>query len=111
MVILWNYIPFSRVIYIVFCWWREKLSFMIVVKFNSNKIYLQIGAFKEKKNALNMKKKVSSEGVKNVYIEKSRLKRQVIYRVQIGPIKSIDRYDQIASLLASLSLDMDLVSR
>ena len=58
-----------------------------------------------------MKKKVSSEGVKNVYIEKSRLKRQVIYRVQIGPIKSIDRYDQIASLLASLSLDMDLVSR
>ena len=82
-----------------------------IVKFNSNKIYLQIGAFKEKKNALNMKKKVSSEGVKNVYIEKSRLKRQVIYRVQIGPIKSIDRYDQIASLLASLSLDMDLVSR
>jgi len=82
-----------------------------LVKFNSNKIYLQIGAFKIKNNALDMQKRVSSEGIKNVYIKKSRVKRQVLYRVQIGPIKTIDRYDQIAHLLASLSLDVDLVTR
>ena len=82
-----------------------------IVKFNSNKIYLQIGAFKEKNNALKMQQRISSEGIKNVYIKKSRMKRQVLYRVQIGPIKTMDRYDQIANLLASLSLDMNLVTR
>ena len=82
-----------------------------IVKFNSNKIYLQIGAFKEKNNALKMQQRISSEGIKNVYIKKSRMKRQVLYRVHIGPIKTIDRYDQIANLLASLSLDMNLVTR
>ena len=88
---------------------KERLA--NIVKFNSNKIYLQIGAFEEKNNALNIQKKVSSEGIRNVHIERSRIKRKVIYRVQIGPIKTIDRYDQIVSLLVSLSLDMDLVSR
>ena len=82
-----------------------------IVRANSNKIYLQIGAFKEKNNALKMQQRISSEGIKNVYIKKSRMKRQVLYRVQIGPIKTIDRYDQIANLLASLSLDMNLVTR
>ena len=88
---------------------KERLA--NIVKFNSNKIYLQIGAFEEKNNALNIQKKVSSEGIRNVHIERSRIKRKVIYRVQIGPIKTIDRYDQIANLLASLSLDMNLVTR
>ena len=82
-----------------------------IVKSNSNKIYLQIGAFKEKNNALKMQQRISSEGIKNVYIKKSRIKGQVLYRVHIGPIKTIDRYDQIANLLASLSLDMNLVTR
>ena len=82
-----------------------------IVKFNSNKIYLQIGAFKEKNNALKMQQRVSGKGIKNVYIKKSRVKRQVLYRVHIGPIKTIDRYDQIVNLLVSLSLDMDLVTR
>ena len=82
-----------------------------IVKSNSNKIYLQIGAFKEKNNALKMQQRISSEGIKNVYIKKSRIKRQTLYRVHIGPIKTIDRYDQIAHLLASLSLDMNLVTR
>ena len=82
-----------------------------IVKFSSNKIYLQIGAFKEKNNALKMQQRVSGKGIKNVYIKKSRVKRQVLYRVHIGPIKTIDRYDQIVNLLVSLSLDMDLVTR
>ena len=82
-----------------------------IVKLNSNKIYLQIGAFKEKNNAFKMQQRVSAKGIKNVYIKKSRVKRQVLYRVRIGPIKTIDRYDQIVNLLVSLSLDMDLVTR
>jgi len=82
-----------------------------IIKFNSNKIYLQIGAFKEKNNALKMQQRVSGKGIKNVYIKKSRVKRQVLYRVRIGPIKTIDRHDQIVNLLVSLSLDMDLVTR
>ena len=41
-----------------------------IVKFNSNKIYLQIGAFKEKNNALKMQQRISSEGIKNVYVKK-----------------------------------------
>jgi cell division septation protein DedD len=82
-----------------------------IVKLNSNKIYLQIGAFKEKNNAFKMQQRVSAKGIKNVYIKKSRVKRQVLYRVRIGPIKTIDRYDQIINLLVSLSLDMDLVTR
>ena len=82
-----------------------------LVKLNSNKIYLQIGAFKEKNNAFKMQQRVSAKGIKNVYIKKSRVKRQVLYRVRIGPIKTIDRYDQIINLLVSLSLDMDLVTR
>ena len=82
-----------------------------IVKLNSNKIYLQIGAFKEKNNAFKMQQRISGKGIKNVYIKKSRVKRQVLYRVRIGPIKTIDRYDQIVHLLVSLSLDMDLVTR
>ena len=89
----------------------EKARIARIVKSNSNKIYLQIGAFKEKNNALKLQQRISSEGIKNVYIKKSRIKRQALYRVHIGPIKTIDRYDQIAHLLASLSLDMNLVTR
>ena len=89
----------------------EKARIARIVKSNSNKIYLQIGAFKEKNNALKLQQRISSEGIKNVYIKKSRIKRQALYRVHIGPITTIDRYDQIAHLLASLSLDMNLVTR
>ena len=88
---------------------KEKIA--QIVKFNSNKVYLQIGAFQEKDNALKMQQRISSKGIKNVYIKRSRMKKQVLYRVQIGPIKTMDRYDQIANLLASLSLDMNLVTR
>ena len=89
----------------------EKARIARIVKSNSNKIYLQIGAFKEKNNALKLQQRISSEGIKNVYIKKSRIKRQALYKVHIGPITTIDRYDQIAHLLASLSLDMNLVTR
>ena len=76
----------------------------------SNNIYLQIGAFKTISNARKLKKRVEEKDIDNVYIKKARTKIGTLYRVRIGPIGDIERYDEIIKLLISLSLDITLVT-
>jgi rare lipoprotein A len=76
----------------------------------SNNIYLQIGAFKTKSNARKLKRHIEEKDIDNVYMERVWTKIGILYRVRIGPVNGIERYDEIVKLLISLSLDITLVT-
>jgi len=87
---------------------KEKIA--AITQLSNSNIYLQIGAFKTKSNARKLKKQIEEKEIDNVYIKKARTKIGILYRVRIGPIKGMNRYDEIVKLLISLSLDITLVT-
>jgi rare lipoprotein A len=87
---------------------KEKIT--AITQLSNDNIYLQIGAFKTKSNARKLKKRVEEKDIDNVYIKKALTKIGTLYRVRIGPIGDIERYDEIIKLLISLSLDITLVT-
>ena len=87
---------------------KEKIT--AITQLSNDNIYLQIGAFKTKSNARKLKNRVEEKDIDNVYIKKARTKIGTLYRVRIGPIGDIERYDEIIKLLISLSLDITLVT-
>ena len=53
---------------------------------------------------------IEEKDIDSVYMERVWTKIGILYRVRIGPIKGMNRYDEIVKLLISLSLDITLVT-
>ena len=87
---------------------KEKIA--AITQLSNSNIYLQIGAFKTKSNARKLKKQIEEKDIDSVYMERVWTKIGILYRVRIGPIKGMNRYDEIVKLLISLSLDITLVT-
>ena len=67
-------------------------------------IYLQIGAFQQRKNAVRLSDQVADVMPKNVHIREVTNSGKPIYRVQVGPIVSVDIADGIVVLLGQLGI-------
>ncbi len=67
-------------------------------------IYLQIGAFEERGNAVRLSDQVAGLVPKNVHIRKVTSNGRSLYRVQVGPIVSVDLADGIVTLLGQLGI-------
>lgn len=67
-------------------------------------IYLQIGAFEERGNAVRLSDQVAGLVPKNVHIRKVTSNGRSLYRVQVGPIVSVDLADGIVTLLRQLGI-------
>ena len=67
-------------------------------------VYLQIGAFEERGNAVRLSDQVSGLMPKKVHIRKVTSNGRSIYRVQVGPIVSVVLADGIVALLGQLGI-------
>ena len=77
----------------------------------SRKLYVQVGAFGERENAERLMKKLSTDGLKDVFVLSDLEAVPVLHRVRVGPVAEVDQYDGIVAQLASLGYaDTHLVS-
>ncbi|MFP6680886.1 MAG: septal ring lytic transglycosylase RlpA family protein [Gammaproteobacteria bacterium] len=68
------------------------------------RLYLQIGAFNERLNAQRLSKRVARYAPKQVQIHEANSSGQAIYRVQLGPIATIDLADKLVNTLSGLGI-------
>jgi len=68
------------------------------------RMFVQVGAFGEAANAKTLANKLSSNGINQVSIQKSVVNSSAIYKVQIGPVKDVDEYDEIVQKVERLQL-------
>ncbi len=77
----------------------------------TRKLYVQVGAFGERGNAERLMKRLSSDGLKDVFVLSDLNTEPALHRVRVGPVAEVDQYDGIVARLASLGyVDTHLVS-
>jgi len=67
-------------------------------------LYLQIGAFRDEQNAERLENNLKQFTSRSVLIEKGWSNGLPIYRVQVGPLKSVDETDYLKNLFESEKL-------
>lgn len=75
-----------------------------VVSNKSNQIYIQVGAFSERKNAQKSLSNLLINGVNNALIHEDFSKDESLYRVRIGPILNVTQYDLLVKDLDDLGI-------
>jgi rare lipoprotein A len=69
-----------------------------------SRMYMQVGAFGEADNAHNLARQLQGYGINNVRVYKTQGENPALYRVRIGPVKTVNEYDQIAERVESLQI-------
>jgi rare lipoprotein A len=67
-------------------------------------LYLQVGAFGNRFNAERMRNRLQSGLDQGIRIARSAEARREIYRVQVGPVGSVEQADDLSQQLASLGI-------
>lgn len=70
-----------------------------VSKHSKPVLYLQVGSFRDKINAQHLSNRVHTLTRAPTLVKPGVLQQKVVYRVQIGPLQSIDESDKIKALL------------
>jgi rare lipoprotein A len=65
-------------------------------------LYIQVGAFAEPDNAQRVLDRLQSSGVPHVFSVASTSSGRTLRRVRIGPISTVEEFDQLAARLAAL---------
>ena len=69
-----------------------------------NKLFVQIGAFKNPTNALRLLRTIHSPGLPASRIKSGLLDHQTVYRVQLGPIETFVEAQQVIARLSELGV-------
>jgi len=72
-------------------------------------LYVQIGAFSDKKNAQNIQRKLENSNISNVKISRLELPRRPLYRVRVGPIKKVEQADNLLEKLEGLGYEQSAI--
>jgi rare lipoprotein A len=67
-------------------------------------MYVQVGAFGESANADKLAQKLSNEGITKVSVHKENNGQPVLYRVRIGPLRTVTEYDHIVRQVEELAI-------
>ena len=70
----------------------------------SNQIYIQVGAFNDRKNAQKRLSDLLSHGINNALIHEDSFTEEILYRVRIGPILNVNQYDLLVKDLDHLGI-------
>jgi rare lipoprotein A len=74
-------------------------------------LFLQIGAFGEQANAMQLKRQLENNGFANVLIHHDAGSQPPLYRVRLGPIEDVAEYDTLVARMAALEIrDTHLVT-
>ncbi len=71
---------------------------------SANEIFLQVGAFGDRANAVRRLAFLSRSGVGDAFVHEDEAAGQPLYRVRIGPLAGVDQYDVLVEELASLGI-------
>ena len=66
--------------------------------------YLQVGAFDKPINAQLLKSRLQSNGLDDVLIHYEPAVMPTLYRVRIGPVETVDEYDQLVERVEALNI-------
>jgi rare lipoprotein A len=67
-------------------------------------VFAQVGAFSDRDNAMRMVNTLEAGGLDSAFVLTETASASVLHRVRIGPLASIDAYDELVELLAALGL-------
>jgi rare lipoprotein A len=67
-------------------------------------LYAQAGAFASESNADRLRDRILQAGIAGAFVRRDEVKSQVLYRVRIGPIRSVEDYDALSARLRGLGL-------
>jgi rare lipoprotein A len=70
----------------------------------SNRIFVQVGAFGERSNAARRLSVLSRSGVTNGFIHEDRSSGTALFRVRIGPVADVVQYDLLVQELAIMGI-------
>lgn len=70
----------------------------------SEKMYLQIGAFNNRFNARQLQEKISTLQLVDARLKVSQSQGDTVYKVQIGPLTSVEKVDEINTRLAAMGV-------
>ena len=76
-----------------------------VYKSSAEGIYVQVGAFSVKQNAINMQNKLSGMSSHLVTIHPVKQEGAILYKVKVGPIFHIDLVDQVVASLGKMGIE------
>lgn len=83
---------------------QQPANIILQVAADKNIIYLQIGAFGERSNAFELRNKVSLSQLPQPRIQSAMLQGNPIYKVQLGPVYSVDEADHLARNLTEIGI-------
>lgn len=69
-----------------------------------NQIYLQVGAFGDRANAVRQQSALAQSGIKNAFIHEGNSSGTALYRVRIGPVADVVQYDAVVLELDQLGI-------
>lgn len=70
----------------------------------TSRLYLQLGSFISRNNAESLRARLALSNVGEATVQESRVDRQNIYRVRIGPLSSVEEADRLAIRIDSLGI-------
>ncbi len=73
------------------------------------RLYLQVGAFTNRDNAENLKRRLANAELKSVHIQNVDLDATPLYRVRIGPLDSVEDSDRLAARVTAQGLPNPIV--
>lgn len=68
-------------------------------------LFLQVGAFSERPNAERLSAELGKVVPNRVYVREYNAAGQPVYRVQVGPIATVDSADQLVAMLTGLGIE------
>lgn len=71
---------------------------------NTNKVFVQVGAFGDRENANRRLGELKSGGIGRAFVIKDTGSNPALYRVRIGPIKDVVQYDVLVEELENLGI-------
>jgi rare lipoprotein A len=67
-------------------------------------LYIQIGAFGSPTNADRLRRRLPSDLSENIRIQKAEARIPPVYRVQVGPLRTVEKVDALTQRLAQLGI-------
>lgn len=67
-------------------------------------MYLQVGAFGERANAHQLANRLTAGGISNVQVQEFREPSATLYKVRIGPLKSVSEFDNVSRKVEGLRI-------
>ncbi|MGH8551088.1 MAG: septal ring lytic transglycosylase RlpA family protein [Methylococcales bacterium] len=90
---------------------RQTVPLTIVRRPDTTKLYVQIGAFKNRANADKLRSSIDRPGLPDTRIRAGNLNQEPVYRVQLGPIETFGEARRVIARLGEIGVTATRVVR